>query len=99
MIVVVGTFRLPLENRAAALEAMARVTTITRAEPGCLAYAYAEDVLEPGLYRVSEAWTDRAALAAHFAAPHMDEWRRVRDAFGLSDRQMTAYAVMGEEPL
>lgn len=99
MILVVGTFRLPLENRAAALEAMARVTEATRAEAGCLSYAYAEDLLEPGLYRVSEAWTDRAALAAHFQTPHMEQWKRERTGFGLTDRDMKAYEVAGEEVL
>ena len=99
MIIVVGTFRLPLENRAAAREAMTRVTEATRAEAGCLSYAYAEDLLEPGLYRVSESWTDRAALAAQFEAPHMKQWQRERAGFGLSERQMMAYEVSGEEVL
>ena len=31
-------------------------------EDGCIDYAYAEDVLEPGLIRVSEVWRDQAAL-------------------------------------
>lgn len=64
MVVVIGTFRLPVASLAAGREAMARVIAASRAEAGCLEYAYAEDVLEPGLFRVSEAWASRAALAA-----------------------------------
>ena len=52
----------------------------SRAEAGCVAYAYAEDVIEPGLLRVNEAWTDRAALDAHFETPHMKQWQRERAA-------------------
>jgi quinol monooxygenase YgiN len=97
VIVVIGTFRLP--DRAAAQAALERVVAASRAEAGCIGYAYAEDVLEPGFYRVNEAWVDRAALAAHFAAPHMERWRRERDELGMSDRKVTAYTVSGEEEL
>jgi quinol monooxygenase YgiN len=86
MIVVIGTFRLPVENAGAGRTAMARVIAASRAERGCLAYAYAEDVLEPGLFRVSEAWTDRAALSAHFETAHMQAWQRERTELGMSER-------------
>jgi quinol monooxygenase YgiN len=99
MIVVVGKFRLPIDNLDGGRAAMSRVIAASRAEPGCLAYAYAEDVLEPGLVRVSEAWTDRAALAAHFEAPHMKAWRRERAELGMSEREVTAYEAAGEEAL
>jgi quinol monooxygenase YgiN len=71
----------------------------TRAEPGCIDYAYAEDVLEPGLIRVSEKWESREALAVHFEAAHMQRWRQERDGFGMSDRDMRAYEMIGEEVL
>ena len=99
MLIVVGTFRLPLERRAAAREAMERVIAASRAENGCLAYSYAEDLLEPGLFRVEEAWETREALAAHFEAPHMLAWRRERDELGMTDRKVTAYTISGEEVL
>ncbi|MCB2074043.1 MAG: antibiotic biosynthesis monooxygenase [Novosphingobium sp.] len=99
MIVVTGTFRLPLGNAKAGREAIERVINASRAEPGCISYAYAEDVLEAGLFRVSEAWESREALAAHFQAPHMLAWRRERAELGMTDRKVTAYTVSGEEEL
>jgi quinol monooxygenase YgiN len=99
MIAVIGTFRLPLANIAPGREAMARVIAASRAEPGCLAYAYAEDVLEPGLFRVNELWTDRAALAAHFASAHMRQWQRERAELGMTGRAVAAYEISGEEAL
>jgi quinol monooxygenase YgiN len=99
MILVIGTFRLPSENRKAARSALERIIALSRAEPGCIDYAYAEDVLEPGLYRVSEAWTDRQALAAHFASPHMQAWRLEREALGMTGRVVTAYTAETAETL
>ena len=99
MLVVIGEFRIPLEHGEEALAAMARVITASRAEPGCLSYAYAEDVLEKGLFRVSEAWESREALRAHFATDHMRAWQQERAGFGMNDRRVVAYEVTAEELL
>lgn len=99
MIVVVGQFRLPLESLEAGRKAMARVIAATLGEPGCLAYAYAEDLLEPGLFRVNEAWESRAALAAHFEMLHMKQWLRERAELGMTGREVTAYEVGSAEAL
>ena len=99
MIVVVGQFRLPSENLEKARAAMVRVVEATRAEPGCQAYSYAEDVLDPGLIRVSELWDNREALTSHFEAAHMQVWQLERAGFGLSGREMNAYSTSVEEVL
>lgn len=99
MIAVIGSFRLPLEQVEAAREAMRRVVAASRAEPGCLAYAYGEDVSEPGLFRVSELWSSREALAAHFASPHMARWMEERQALGMTGREVVVYAVDNGEAL
>lgn len=99
MILVVGTFRLPPEGLAAGREALIRVVEATRAEAGCLSYAYAEDLLEPGLIRVSEAWESREHLAVHFTAPHMKQWQQERLGFGMTDRGMAAYTILDTEVL
>ena len=43
----------------------------SNAEDGCLAYSFATDVLDPTVLHIVEKWRDEAALAAHFATPHM----------------------------
>lgn len=93
MILVSGRFRLPVERVAEARAAMASVIAASLAEPGCRAYAYAEDVTEPGLFRVHEEWDNRAALDAHFATAHMRDWQRVRETLGFHDREVGAYEV------
>jgi quinol monooxygenase YgiN len=50
--------------RAAARELVAE----TRKERGNLAYAFAEDVNDPGLFHIIERWADEEAVAAHMLA-------------------------------
>lgn len=91
MIVVAGQFRFPAERMDEARPAMHKVITATRAEAGCMVYGYAEDVLDPGLIRVSELWQSRAQLDAHMQTEHMVTWQRTRAALGLSERRITVY--------
>ena len=98
-LIVAGTVRVPPENIARLRPIMVRMVDATRAESGCLAYTYAEDVGEPGLIRVFELWTDQDALDAHFATAHMAEWRAAFPGFGVSGRQLTAYEIASQRPL
>jgi len=47
----------------------------TRAEDGCIAYAFYEDLEAPGSYRIYEEWESEAHLFAHFQTPHMAEFQ------------------------
>jgi quinol monooxygenase YgiN len=62
-------------------------------------YAYAEDVLYAGLFRVNEAWENREALAAHFETAHMKTWQRERAELGMTDRKVTAYEIADGQAL
>ena len=98
-LIVAGTVRVPPENVDRFRPAMTAMMTASRAEDGCIAYGYAEDVAEPGLIHVFEVWRDQAALEAHFQTPHMAQWRAQWPSFGVSDRRLTAYEVAAERPL
>ena len=54
----------------------------SRAEPGCVGYDYAFDLLEPDLMRVRELWKDEQALKDHFATPHMAAFLKPCARFG-----------------
>jgi len=54
-----------------AMAAIAEMVAASNAEEGCIAYAFAQDLTAPGLIHIVEKWRDDAALAAHFATPHM----------------------------
>ncbi len=96
MILIAGTVRFPAEHMPAARPVMARMVTATRAEDGCLQYAFAEDVLEPGLIHISELWRDAAALERHGATEHMAAWRAEGAGLGIHGRDLRFYEV--DEP-
>ncbi len=98
MIAVIGTFRFPLEALDQARPLMRAVIEATLAEDGCRGYSYAEDVAEAGLFRVTELWDSREALAAHFATAHMKAWGEQRAALGFFDRDISVYELgVGEK--
>ena len=99
MILVVGTVRVPPEAFNTAHDAMAKVVAATRQEEGCIRYAYARDVLDPGIMHISEAWRDRAALTAHFTTPHMLKWREVIGTIGATERDLRLHETDEGEPL
>jgi quinol monooxygenase YgiN len=98
-LIIAGTVRAPPENLEALRPHMVAMMAASNAEDGCRTYGYAEDVAEPGLIHIFEVWRDRAALEAHFKAPHMAAWRAAGAAHGLSDRKLVAYEVSDERPL
>ena len=93
MLIIVGTIRLPPEKLAAALGAIERMITASRAEDGCLAYSYSEDILEPGLIHVTERWEDQASLKKHWESKHLVEWRATWATLGFRDRNLQLYAA------
>ena len=98
-LIVAGTVRVPLENLAGLKPHMEAMLAASRAEDGCITYSYAQDVAEPGLIRVFEAWRDQPAIDAHFKAPHMATWRAAWPGFGVSDRRLSLYEVAAERAL
>ena len=98
-LIIAGTVRVPPQNLQGLKPHMLAMLAASRAEDGCLTYSYAEDVAEPGLIRVYEAWRDQAALDAHFQAPHMATWRAAWPQFGVSDRALIAYETASERQL
>lgn len=99
MLVIAGTVRVPPQNLERFKPHMLAMLQASRAEDGCIEYSYAEDVAEPGLIRVFEAWRDQAALDAHFQTAHMATWRAAWPAFGVSDRKLFAYEGAQQRPL
>ena len=96
MIVIEGTVRVPPDQIDAARHAMEKMIRASRAEAGCLDYAYSLDLIDPGLVRVTERWENREALAAHFTTPHMADWRAQFATFDITDRSLRLYEAEPE---
>jgi quinol monooxygenase YgiN len=99
MILVVGTVRVPEDAFESAVPAMHAMIAETRKEDGCIHYAFARDLVDPGVMHVSEAWRDRDALKAHGASAHMREWQAAIGSVGVSERNLRLYDTDEGTPL
>ena|ERR1700761_3097558 len=99
MIVLTGTIRIPADKLDQARPLMKAVIEATRQEDGCLFYSFGEDVLDPGLIVVAEAWRDEACLGAHLGCAHFQAWREANVALEVTDRQLTVYEAVSSRPL
>lgn len=71
MLIVLAKAQVGEGAMAPAMAAIADMVAASNAEEGCIAYAFTQDVLQPGVLHIVEKWKDEAALAEHFATPHM----------------------------
>lgn len=99
MILVMGHIRLPPEKMADVRRHARAMLEATRQEPGCVLYAFAEDLLEPGVIRIVEQWENWDALKAHGGVPHMADWRAALKEVGVIDREVIAYQAGETRPL
>ena len=98
MLLITGTFRIAPESLGHASPIMLRMIEASRAESGCIAYSYAQDLLDPGLIRVHEIWRDRIALEQHFTTSHIAEWRANWPQLGIGERNLMRYPLGDGEP-
>ena len=99
MLVVMGEVGLADGALAAVREAIVTMEKATRAEPGCLGYAFSVDVSDPALLRISERWESLDALRAHLASPHMASFGRALAKHPPKSMQLKLYEVARELPL
>lgn len=71
MVIVMGTARMAPGEIERLSDVLRTQVEATNAEDGCEHYSFARDIADPDLLHIAERWRDNAAIAAHFAAPHM----------------------------
>ena len=76
MIVIAGTVRVRSERREEAVRVALAMAKASSAEPGCHAYRFSADLVDPSTFYLFEEWEDEAALGRHFATEHMAAFRR-----------------------
>lgn len=91
MIVVMGHASLAPGEIERMADAMAAQVAATNAEEGCLHYGFSRDLNDPDRLIISERWRDRAALDAHFTAPHMATFNAVLASAKVLDLSIKAY--------
>jgi quinol monooxygenase YgiN len=91
MILIIGHLKIAPEKFAAVRAHAHAMIKATRKESGCLLYAFAEDIAEPGVLRITERWESWEALKLHGATPHMAAWRAALKDIGVLAREVTAW--------
>ena len=100
MIVVTAVIELDPAKRDACVAASVPIQKATRdEEPGCLAYCFGPDPVEPNRIQVYELWTDEAALAAHFEHPNYLAMRVKLNDFGLTSAVSRKFLTTLDEPV
>jgi len=65
MLIVAGHFEVDPERRDEFISDREALMRASRAEPGCIAYAFMADPIEPGRVQLFERWESKEALATH----------------------------------
>lgn len=81
------------------VDAVKAMETATRKEAGCIKYAFAVDISDPGMVRVIERWESMDAIKAHMASPHMAEFNKAVMLLQPKGLDIKAYEVAREVAL
>ena len=71
MYTIIGTLTARPETREELASLLMALVAPTRAEAGCINYDFHVDAADHCVFVFYENWTDRAALDAHLAMPHL----------------------------
>ncbi len=88
MLILSVNLRVPKSDQDRLRPEMEKVVQASRREPGCLAYSYGFDLLEPDIIRVFEIYADDAALKAHGESEHFKAWRAVSGQYPREERTL-----------
>jgi quinol monooxygenase YgiN len=80
-------------------DAVAKMEAATRAEEGCITYAFSVDVSDASKIRVIERWRSLDDIKAHMASPHMADFNRAMGAIRPKGLSVKAYEIAGEVAL
>jgi len=99
--VIIVAVEIAVEEGAAerAREAIAKMERATRAEEGCITYAFSVDVSDPSMLRVIERWRSIEDVRAHMQTPHMAEFGAAVAQIRPLGMEVKAYEIAREVPL
>jgi quinol monooxygenase YgiN len=95
LLILSVNLRVPKAEQEKMRSEMEKVVQASRREPGCLAYSYGFDLLEPDLIRVFEIYKDETALKAHGESEHFKAWRAVSGQYPRENRMLYDASVKG----
>ncbi len=91
MIIVVGSILAKTDSLNELLAMSLEHVRRSRSEPGCLAHAVHQDAENPLHLVFVEEWSDRKALAAHFALPASRSFVKAASSLAAEPPKMNIY--------
>lgn len=100
MLIVLAEARMKDETTlVAARPVFEPMIAASRAEPGCISYAYAQDVCDPDKLIIVERWRDEAALVEHFQTEHMAAFQSALGSLDIEITEIAKYHADDGSPL
>ncbi len=93
MLMIEGWLKLASGEIERLRPAAQKMVATTLTEDGCLHYAFAQDVSDPDLIRISERWRDQDALGAHSASAHMAEFQKTMATMKVEGADLRLYSA------
>ena len=67
---ITGYLTFKAEDRDEVIAGLVDITELSRKDPGCVEYWWAEALDQPNTFRFFECWESQELLDAHLAQPH-----------------------------
>ncbi len=99
MLIVAGSITIDPASRERVAVIAAAMMKATSAEPANLEYVFSFDAADPGSMQVFELWESEEGLSAHFATPHMAEFRTALGEIGTRGMAVAKYQVSSSGPV
>jgi quinol monooxygenase YgiN len=93
-IVVTGYVKVARKDREAFVKMLQAHVPRVRRKDGCIAYAFAADVLDPDAVQMSEAWRDLQSLEAHLIDEEFREVLKELVHIDVIERSVQRYDVL-----
>jgi quinol monooxygenase YgiN len=93
VIVALGDVYVQVPRRGAAAEAMLAEQRAALEQDGCISFAFAETLDEPGHYLVTQRWNDRDALEEHYRSEPFFRYQAAIAPLLVRDSELTLHGV------
>jgi quinol monooxygenase YgiN len=98
MIVTVTTMQARDGTDGSLRDALAEVTSASRAEPGCVSYEVARNIEDPARFVIVAAWTSPEAVEAHIGFGHAAAFRAATAGVFAEPFSTVVLAPLGRAP-
>lgn len=93
MVIALGDIYAQIPRREEVRGLMRETQARVREQPGCLSYAFAESLDDPGHFLLVEQWRDQEALARHFRSAAFADYQTQIASWLVRSSELRVHAV------